>query len=92
LEPKLSRSRFKNKRVAVFLVNRDKNDFIQISCAQYEMSVFDRERTFMMKHLLCPSNNKNNLKFAKSHIYRVPGASKVKSDFSTYFTIESKIG
>ena len=33
-------------------------------------------------------NIKNKLKFAKSHIYRVLGASKVKSDFSTYFSIE----
>jgi hypothetical protein len=31
---------------------------------------------------------KKNLKFAKSHIYRVLGASEVKSDFSTYFSIE----
>ena len=37
---------------------------------------------------IIPSKYKKNLKFAKSHIYRVLGASKVKSDFSTYFSIE----
>ena len=51
------------------------------------MSVFDRKRTFMIKKF-GPSKYKKNLKFAKSHIYRVLGASKVKSDFSTYFSIE----
>jgi hypothetical protein len=42
------------------------------------MSLFDRKRTFMIK-ILGPSKYKKNLKIAKSHIYRVLGASKVKS-------------
>jgi hypothetical protein len=53
------------------------------------MSVFDRKRTFMIeKYLLGPSKYKKKLKIAKSHIYRVLGASKVKSDTSTYFSKE----
>jgi hypothetical protein len=39
--------------------------------------------------LLDPSNYYKKLKFAKSHIYRVLGASKVKGVFSTYFSTES---
>jgi hypothetical protein len=40
----------------------------------------------VQKRLLGPSNYKNFFKFTKSHIYRVLGASKVKTDFSTYFS------
>jgi hypothetical protein len=34
-------------------------------------------------------NIKKNLKFEKSHIYWVLETTKVKSDFSTYFSIET---
>ena len=40
------------------------------------------------KYLFGPSKYKKNLKFEKSHIYWVLEASKVKSDFSVYFSIE----
>ena len=55
-----------------------------ISCAQFEMSVFGRKKTFMIKILIGPSKYKKILKFKK-----ILGTSKVKSNFSTYFSIES---
>ena len=70
--------------ILVFLLNiyRSRN-----SKCQYLLG----KKLFWWKYLLGPMNNKKNRKFKKIHISRVPGASKVLSNFPTYFSIEDSL-